>query len=235
MCGRFTLTLDYADLVASLLGAAPDEMLQSRYVPRWNIAPMQDHWVITSEGEERVPHPARWGLVNWWDADRREGAKLINARAETLDTTRAYRDAFRTGRCIVPADGFYEWTGTKDTRRAFWFHRPDDQVFAFAGLWVESRLRGEAEPLATFTVVTTTPNTVTGRIHDRMPAILPDDGAIDRWLHADTPVEDLKSALCPVPDDFLVARAVSTRVNSVRAEGRECLEEAEPEIQGPLL
>jgi len=235
MCGRFTLTPENAELVASLLGLAPDQLFEEHYVPRWNVAPMQDHWVVTAEHEERLPHLARWGLVNFWDADRRAGAKHINARSETVDVTRDYRSAFQVGRCIVPADGFYEWTGDRNLRRPFWFHRPEGGLIAFAGLQVSSRLRGESEPLRTFTILTTEPNAVTGRIHDRMPVILPDDEAIDTWLHADEPVERLKALLRPVADDFLVARPVSTRVNSVHAEGAECIEEAEGELQGSLL
>ncbi|MQC18502.1 MAG: SOS response-associated peptidase [Chloroflexi bacterium] len=179
--------------------------------------------------------PRTLGVGQLLGRHRRAGAKRLNARAETIAAIPAFRSAFSTGRCVVPADGYYEWTGEKASRRPVWFHRPDDRPFAFAGLWVQSQLKGESTPAATFTVITTEPNAVSGKIHDRMPAILPDDAAIDAWLHADEPVEHLRALLRPAADDFLVARAVSTYVNSVRSEGPACLEEAEPETQASLL
>jgi putative SOS response-associated peptidase YedK len=235
MCGRFTLTPDNVEFVAAQLGIAPSDVFEEHYRPRWNIAPMQEHWIVTSEQEARVPHHATWGLVNWWEPDRRSGAKHINARAESLDRTRSYREAFESGRCIIPADGFFEWTGERNARRPFWFHRPYDGVFAFAGLYVRSRLKQEAASMTTFTIVTTDANALVGRIHDRMPAILPDDEAVDTWLHADEPADRLKALLRPIAERFLVARAVSTRVKSVQYDDPECLEEAEPETQGSLL
>ena len=235
MCGRFSLTPDNVEFVAAQLGIAPSDLFEEHYIPRWNIAPMQEHWVVTGQGEERVPEHATWGLVNWWDPDRRAGAKHINARSESIDTTKAYREAFVTGRCIVPADGFFEWTGDRNARRPFWVHRPDDGVFGFAGLVTRSRLRGEAAPVATITILTPGANGLVGNIHDRMPVILPDDEAIDAWLHPDEPPERLKTLLRPVDDRYLVTRAVTTRVNSVRFDDPACLEEAEPETQGPLL
>ena len=235
MCGRFTLTPENVEFVAERLGISPNEVFEEHYVPRWNIAPMQEHWVVTAEREERVPYHATWGLVNWWEKQRRDGAKHINVRAESIDTTRTSREAFATGRCIVPADGFFEWTGEAKSRRPFWFHRPDDDVFAFAGLQVTSRLKGEAGSMTTFTIITTEANGLVSNIHDRMPVILPDAEAIDRWLHADEPVDRLKALLRPVGDAFLVARPVSQRVNSVANDDRECLDEAEPETQASLL
>ena len=235
MCGRFSLTPENVEFVAAQLGISPNDVFEEHYIPRWNIAPMQEHWVVTSEREERVPHHATWGLVNWWEKERRAGAKHINVRAESIDSTRVSREPFQTGRCVIPADGFFEWTGDAKSRRPFWFHRPDDGVFAFAGLQVSSRISGEAAPMRTFTIVTTSANPLVANIHDRMPVILPDSDAIDAWLHADEPVERLKALLRPVDEQFLVARPVSQRVNSVKYDDPECLEEAEPETQGSLL
>ena len=235
MCGRFSLTPENVEFVAAQLGISPNDVFEEHYIPRWNIAPMQEHWVVTSEREERVPHHATWGLVNWWEKERRAGAKHINVRAESIDSTRVSREAFQTGRCVIPADGFFEWTGDAKSRRPFWFHRPDDGVFAFAGLQVSSRISGEAAPMRTFTIVTTSANPLVANIHDRMPVILPDSDAIDAWLHADEPVDRLKALLRPVDESFLVACPVSQRVNSVKYDDPECLEEAEPETQGSLL
>ncbi|MCK9497138.1 MAG: SOS response-associated peptidase [Dehalococcoidia bacterium] len=235
MCGRFTLTPENEDFVAAALGIPTSELFDDRYEPTYNRAPMQEHWIATDQREQRVPQLATWGLVNWWEPDRRSGAKHINVRAETVETTKVSRDAFVTGRCIVPADGFYEWTGEAKSRRPFWFHRPDDEVFAFAGLHVTTRLRGEPAPATTFTIITTRANGLVGNIHDRMPVILPDAEAVDAWLHAEEPIERLKALLRPVEDGFLVARPVTQRVNSVKHDDPACLEEAEPETQGSLL
>ena len=235
MCGRFTLTPENVEFVAAQLGISPSDVFEEHYVPRWNIAPMQEHWVVTSAREERVPSLATWGLVNWWERERRAGAKHINVRAESVATTRVSREAFQTGRCVVPADGFFEWTGEAKARRPFWFHRPDDALFAFAGLKVTSRLSGEAASTTTFTIITTQANGLVGNIHDRMPVILPDAEAVDAWLHAEEPTDRLQALLRPVDDRFLIARPVSQRANSVKYDDPACLEEAEPETQASLL
>lgn len=235
MCGRFSLTPENVAFVAEQLGIAPSDVFEEHYIPRWNIAPMQEHWIVVPEREERVAHHATWGLVNWWDPDRREGAKHINARAESLETRRPFREAFQATRCLVPADGFYEWTGDRASRRPFWFHRPDDGVFAFAGLYATARLRGEAAAMTTFTIVTTEANGLVGRIHDRMPVILPDEEAMAAWLYPEQDAGTLKGLLRPVADGYLVARPVSQRVNSVQHDDPACLEEAEAETQASLF
>ena len=125
--------------------------------------------------------------------------------------------------------------GDAKERRPFWFHRPGREVFAFAGLYVEARLRTEAAPIRTFTVITTAANGTVAPIHDRMPVILADDDAIEEWLYPGQRPERLHALLCPAADDFLVATAVSTRVNSVTHDDPACLDEAEPETQGTLL
>ncbi len=235
MCGRFTLTPEQMEHAAAMLNVTPSALYGDRYQPRYNIAPMQEHLVAHLEREERVIVPATWGLVNWWEPSRREGAKHINARAETIDSRRPFRDAFRATRCIVPADGFIEWVGEVKARRPFWFHRPDREVFAFAGLYVESRLPSDAAPVTTFTIVTTQANATVARVHDRMPVILEDDDAIEEWLYAQQTPERLHALLRPAAEDFLVATAVSTRVNSVQHDDPACLDEAEPETQASLL
>ena len=197
---------------------------------------VQEHWIVrpTGGGEDRDLVRATWGLVNSWDRDRNGGARQINARAESIEERPAYRDAFRSTRCLVPADGFYEWTGEREQRRPFWFHRPDGGVLLFAGLYAEAQLPGEVRPTTTFTIVTTDSSGAVGRIHDRMPVILGDDGAADEWLGRGTP-DRLRALLRPAPADALVARAVSRRVNSVRVDDPACLAEAEAETQGALF
>jgi len=226
MCGRFTLTAEDADGVAEQFGVEPDALFREAYTPRWNIAPMQPFWIVTADQESRRVQPATWGMVNWFDPSRREGAKHINARADSLATRRPYREAFASARCVIPADGFFEWTAAGKERLPTWFHRPDRRLFAFAGLYATARLRGEDAPATTFTIITTEPNETVAAVHDRMPVILPDDRAIDEWLFPKQTPERLRSLLAPASAGFLVATAVSTRVNSVAHDDPACLDPA---------
>lgn len=236
MCGRFTLTIEDRELIAALLGVPLDDVDES-WQPRWNVAPMQEHWIVraTSSGEDRELVRATWGLVNAWDSDRNGGARQINARAESLEERPAYRDAFRVARCLVPADGFYEWTGEREARRPFWIHRPDDSLVLFAGLYAEAQLPGEVRPTTTFTIVTTEARGVPSQIHPRMPVILDGEEAADAWLARGQSSEALRALLRPAPEGALVARAVSRRVNAVAVDDPSCLAEAEAETQGALF
>lgn len=229
MCGRFTLTAEDAAYVAERLGVELSLLFEEHYLPRWNIAPMQEHWIVTEAQEARAIRHATWGLVNWWDTSRREGAKHINARADALESRRPFREAFAAARCIIPADGFFEWTGEADQRRPTWFHRADREVFAFAGLYADARLRHEAGSSTTFTIITTEANALVGAIHDRMPVILPDEEAVGEWLYGRQSVERLRSLLRPARDDLLIAKAVSRRVNSVQHDDPLCLEPPGPD------
>lgn len=240
MCGRFTLTVDDFDALLALTGAVVESEaeraeLAERYRARYNVAPMQRHWIVSDEGEQRRIARAGWGLVNFWMKSRRQGARQINARAETVHERRAYRQAFEQRRCVIPADGFFEWSGEAKERRPWWFHRPDNAVYCFAGLYEVARLDGEEESSTTFTILTTQANPTVEPIHDRMPVILPDDAAIDEWLYARQEPERLRELLRPVDDRFLVRTPVSTRVNSVKNDDPACLDEAEGETQGSLM
>ena len=220
MCGRFTLTRREAESVAAELGV-PAESLGG-YRPRYNIAPGQWHWVLRMEYEDRELLPARWGLVNHWAKDRNHGYKQINARAETAHTRPAFRDAFKKRRCIVPADGFFEWAGPRGERQPIWFHRPDGGLFLFAGLYESWQpIPGEWEP--TFTIMTTDANATVAPIHDRMPVILP-EALADSWLfpHQED-VEALRSLLVPAGPDLLIGAPASMRVNSVKNDDPEVL------------
>jgi len=236
MCGRFTLTIEDRDLLAALLGVSAEDIDDS-WQPRWNVAPMQEHWIVrpAATREDRALVRATWGLVNAWDPNRTGAARRINARAESLEERSAYRAAFRATRCIVPADGFYEWTGERDARRPFWFHRPDEGLVLFAGLYAEAQLPGELRPTTTFTIITTPASGAVSHIHDRMPAILDGDEAADEWLATGQPAERLRALLRPAPPDTLVARAVSRRVNAVAVDDPACLVEAEADTQGALF
>ncbi len=236
MCGRFTLTTSDRQWLAQELGVPIEQIDAERYRPRYNIAPTDPHWLLRLPREDRELLPARWGLVNAGAPDRRRAAAQINARAESAARAPAYREAFARRRCAVPADGFFEWTGSKNARRPHWFHRPDSGLLLFAGLYEEWTPPPGAEagtaPASetTFTILTTDANATVGAIHDRMPVVLPAD-AVDDWLFAgERDRERLSALLRPAPDALLIATAVSGRVNSVRHDDPACLEPAAEQL-----
>ncbi len=228
MCGRFTLTRkDFRKLAAELAAEAPAEYVQ-RYRPRYNIAPTDDHWIVRTKQEQRQLLPAKWGLVNSWAADAKGAAKQINCRAETGLKRPAFRDAFVRRRCVVPADGFFEWIGVRETRRPVWYHAPPGDLLMFAGLYESWRNAQSGERLRTFTILTTDANELVAKVHDRMPVLLPLDH-VDEWLfvpvqNAEPYAEKLMTLLRPAPDGALVATEVSRRVNSVANDDPGCLE-----------
>jgi putative SOS response-associated peptidase YedK len=226
MCGRFTLTYREHEQLAEELGVPPDQIPASEYRPRYNVAPTDSHWIMRMRYEERNVLPAKWGLVNTWAKDAKRAAMQINARAETLRTANAFRDAFAKRRCVVPADGFFEWIGAGASRQPIWFHREDGHLILFAGLY-ESWQPQPEQWQRTFTIITTEPNGVVLPIHDRMPVILEGD-AIDEWLDpAEEDTERLMSLLRPARESLLVKQAVSQRVNSVKNDDPSCLEPVE--------
>ena len=246
MCGRFTLTVGREQLAAAL-GVPPLQILFDAYRPRYNIAPLQRHWILRLEREDRRIEPARWGLVNTWARDDARAARQINARAETADTRPAYRAAFQARRCAIPADGFFEWTGRKGAKQPIWFHRPEGGLLLFAGLyedWRDPGAAADAPPLRTFTILTTDANATVAPVHDRMPVIL-DDSAADDWLFAGTRTDSARAArdpetlrrlLRPADAGALVGTPVSPRVNSVRHDDPGCLEAQDGrDAQGGLL
>ena len=232
MCGRFTLAIEDQEQLAKLLGADADAFLQHQYRARYNIAPTDEHWIVRVKREQRELLPAKWGLVNHWSKDAKKAARQINARAESIDTRAAFRDAFKARRCVVPADGYYEWTGAKDNRQPHWFHRPDRGVFLMAGLYESWFPPGSElstsdptnnQPQRTFTIITTGANALSAPIHDRMPVILPGEDAIDAWLFGEDDPDRLKRLLAPAPDDLLVVSRVSQRANSVKNDDPDLL------------
>lgn len=226
----------YRDL-AEYFQASVDPAVESFYKPRYNIAPMTAHVVLRLHEGQRELVPARWGLINSWAKDRSVGSRQINARAETARTKPAYREAFERRRCVVPADGFYEWAGPKGDRRPLWYHPPKGGLLCLAGLYETWKDPASGEPVRTFTVLTTQANAAIAPVHDRMPALLtPED--IDRWLWTPGKAEpsnadEVSALLRPAPNDALEARPVSRLVNSVSSEGPECLEEDRGEPAPP--
>jgi putative SOS response-associated peptidase YedK len=180
------------------------------------VAPGDDHVILRADGGARVLREATFGITV------RPGQLTINARAESAALKPAFREAWRTRRCAVPADGFYEWSGPKTLRRPSWLHRPDGRPLLFAALW-----RPTADGAPEFAILTVEANADVRSLHDRMPAILAED-ALDAWLDGPEP-----PALAP--EGTLSARAVSQRVNSVRHDDPACLEPPEPSPQLRLL
>jgi len=220
MCGRFTLTAMDVNAIAEGLGV-PAESL-SFFRPRYNVAPTDEHFVVRMRFEEREALRAKWGLVNSWAKDARGAARQINARCESVDSRPSFREAFQRRRCIVPADGFFEWTGPKENRRPNWYRRPDGQLLLFAGLY-EFWKPAAAEWQATFTIITTGANRLVSEVHDRMPVILGSDAA-DEWI--DPGQGDpgrLKRLLAPAPEGLLIAQPVSPKLNSPAYDSPEGL------------
>lgn len=219
MCGRFSLNAAEAEL-RRLFGYDGPAL---NLAPRYNIAPTQTTPVVAIGREGgRALVMMRWGLIPSWSDDMAIGAKLINARAETVAEKPAFRDAFRRRRCLVPADGFYEWQAVGgDRKQPYRIHRPDGGPFAFAGLW--EQWQGAEGRVLSFTIVTTEANARLRPIHPRMPVILaPEDHA--GWLDAAAPAEAAGGLLRPCPDDGLVAEPVGPRVNNVKNDDPSCFD-----------
>jgi putative SOS response-associated peptidase YedK len=219
MCGRYTLTAP-GEVIADVfeLDAAP------ALAPRYNIAPGQDAPVVRKEGNGRRLDALRWGLVPSWASDPAVGNKSINARAESLEEKPSFRDSFVARRCLVPADGFYEWRAEGTRRKTPYHVRPAaGEVIAFAGLWDVWRPARDAPPLWTYTIVTTDASEDLRDLHDRMPVVLqPSDWT--PWLDPATAPADLRALLRPAATGFFVPRAVSDRVSSVANDDPACLE-----------
>ena len=226
MCGRYSL-------------AGPDPSVLRERFPigervevrrRFNVAPGDKVLAVTTD-REGAPRGEvlRWGLVpHWADDPATLGLKLINARSETMAEKPAFRDAFARRRCLVLADGFYEWEKRPDgTTQPWWVTRPGGEPFAFAGLWATWRGRPDVEPLRTCSIVTTRTSASLAHIHDRMPVMLP-SGAEDAWLDHGTPPAALQDLCVPLEDTG--TRAVGTAVNDARYDRPECLEAAPPPL-----
>ena len=225
MCGRYMLTTP-VDALRQLFLFTERPNLQ----PRYNIAPTQDVPIMrrTRDGAGRELLMARWGLVPYWADDPKIGNRLINARAEGVARTPAFREAYARRRCLIPADGFFEWQKDGKDRQPLLVRRRDRAPLAFAGLWERWPQPGGAV-LRSCTIITCPPNALIARVHNRMPVILaPDD--FDRWLD---PAAGGGELLAPCPEGWLEALPVSPRVNSPQNDDPECI--APLAVQGSLL
>lgn len=232
MCGRFVSSSSPEDLAAYF---GVDEIAESVLEPNFNVTPTQDVYAVVEHDGRRHLDAFHWGLVPSWAKDVKIGSRMINARAETVADKGAFKASFARRRCLVPADGFYEWkkvggSGTKARKQPMYVCRTDGAPLALAGLW--SVWRGpdrDQDPLRSATIITTDANARIADIHDRMPAILPED-AWDAWLDRDNDdVESLQELLVPAPDELLTVSPVSIEVNNVRNRGSQLIDPVEPD------
>ncbi|MBN2549751.1 MAG: SOS response-associated peptidase [Anaerolineales bacterium] len=219
MCGRFTLTADPEQLrqAFSWLGISHDT------TPRYNIAPTQPVAVVPNDGKNQLDYYL-WGLIPSWAKDPQIGSRMINARAETLAEKPSFRSAFRRRRCLILADGFFEWQQVpgRKAKLPMYIQLNSQQPFAFAGLW-ESWHSPDGLRILSCTIITTQPNELMQGIHNRMPVILPPE-AYPLWLDPGEPAASaLQELLRPYPAGEMQARPVSYQVNNPANDSPECL------------
>ncbi len=222
MCGRFNLRTPAVELAEIF------ELLRTPELPpRFNIAPTQPVAVVRQVEAGRELSLLHWGLIPGWAKDPSMGARMINARSETVATKPSFRAAFKRRRCLIPADGFYEWKKTGGrTKQPFHIGMRDERPFAFAGLW-EHWTGADGTAIESCTIITTEANDLLADVHDRMPVILTADD-YTRWLDPKRDDKDeLQSLLIPYPPDEMKAYPVGTIVNNPRNETPECIEPVE--------
>jgi putative SOS response-associated peptidase YedK len=215
MCGRFTLHSRERIKIKGL--ANPDLPFE----PRYNIAPSQTIAAIADFGRGPELRWLVWGLVPSWSID---GKGFINARAETLEDKPSFSDSFRVRRCLIPADGFYEWKRSGRSKRPFYFQMEDESPFAFAGIW--DRWKNRPQSIVSCAIITTHPNELVEELHDRMPAILLPE-FYEAWLDLNTDRAKLQQLLTPVPASKMKVYPVSSAVNSPDNEGVNLVEQVE--------
>jgi putative SOS response-associated peptidase YedK len=229
MCGRFRVTRKKEILEEAFAAVDEDE---SAWMPpfreRYNVAPGQQVAAVRqpalskdASSPVRTLSPLRWGLLPPWSKQLSDGYKMINARAETAAERPSFRAAMRERRCLIPADGFYEWRTEGKTKLPFCFTMADESVFALAGLWERWR-SPEGASIESCTILTTTPNELLRDVHDRMPVILPREHW-ELWLDPGfTRVSELQPMLAPYPAEQMRRYRVSPRVNQVKNDDAEC-------------
>jgi putative SOS response-associated peptidase YedK len=218
MCGRFALK-------------TPPRTIQEHFQlpetvdlsPRYNIAPSQEIAAVRLLPEKGIRQldMLHWGLIPHWARDMKIGYRMINARAETLAQKPSFRAAFKKRRCLIIADGFYEWKHAGKAKQPFYVHLKNGAVFAFAGLW-ESWHSPDGSTLESCTIITTSANELISEIHDRMPVILP-PSQYGSWLQVSTPEQSLQQLFAPYPAEAMEAYRVSAEVNSPRNDTPACI------------
>jgi putative SOS response-associated peptidase YedK len=233
MCGRFVSASPPEEIGKYFDTAAVSEKLLE---PSYNVAPTNDVYVVTEDGGTRRLDAYHWGLVPFWAKSPAAGSKMINARAETIAEKNAYRRPFAKRRCIIPADGFYEWKKVpgQKAKQPYFITRRDEEPLAFAGIWEiwrgpdKAKEKDAPEQLRSCTIITTSANETMAPIHDRMPVILP-ASKWDEWLDpGNDDTAALGELLVPAPPTLLRLQPVSTEVNNVRNKGAQLIEPAVP-------
>ncbi len=220
MCGRFTLRTPTPVLIKEFyLSAGP------RLTPRYNVAPTQDVAVIRNDPRKRRQLSlVRWGLVPSWAKEISIGSRMINARSETVAEKPSFRAAFQRRRCLIPADGYYEWSHEGSKKQPNRIRMKDERPFAMAGLWERWKNPADGVAIETCTILTINSNELTSKLHDRMPVIL-NQHDFDMWLDVEFEQREfLESLLVPYPSDEMKFDRVNPFVNNARNEGPQCIE-----------
>jgi putative SOS response-associated peptidase YedK len=222
MCGRSSLH----DAPVGMLAKFHLPPMLPGFAPRYNIAPSQEQWtILLNEEKEPAARQLRWGLVPSWAEDPAVGQRLVNARSDSVADKPSYKESFYNRRCVILADGYYEWTGKGKSRVPMFFHLAGNRDFGLAGLW--DRWEKNGEVLDTCVVITTDASARARKIHHRMPVILDPDHAAD-WLSSTTPERRLHALMEPYRKDDLEFYEVSNLVNSPANGGPECILPAPP-------
>jgi putative SOS response-associated peptidase YedK len=222
MCGRFTFTRQDLDEIARLLEIEIDPSASARHRPRYNVAPSDEHWIVAEVSGRRLLLPARWGFGR---------PKLPLARSESVARNGLFKRAWAARRCLIPTDGFYEWSGPKGARRAHWFH-PRSGDTDPGGLLLLAGIYGEGPDGFDFAILTTAANDVVKPVHDRMPVVI---RAADAARFLQGTEEEAGPLLAPAQDDLLDARAVGPRVNVAANDDPACLAPLDGDDQAKLF
>ena len=231
MCGRFVQQHD----VAFYADAFQVETIRTESLPAsFNVAPTDQVYAVAEHDGDRLLGAFRWGLIPFWAKDTKIGARNINARAETAAEKPAFRDSFQKRRCLIPADGFYEWQRLPKGKLPHYIYRADSKPLALAGLWASWKDPESGEWVRTCTILTGSPNPLVADIHDRMPVILPESAWAD-WLDRDNKDRGyLESLLTPFPEEEMAEHPVSTLVNKVANNYADCIQPLESGALGQL-
>ena len=219
MCGRFTLRTPEGRKVDRINWADFQDL-----VPRYNIAPTQDVLAVVEREAHREATFLQWGLIPFWS---KEAKGIINARVETLDRKASFKESFEKRRCLIFADGFYEWERMGKISQPYYFHLKDGAPFAFAGIW--DRWHNNDRTIISCAIITTTANQLLATIHNRMPVILGSE-AYNLWLNEESRAADLKDLLVPFPADLMTSHAVSYEVNGTKVDDERLLRPVTPNI-----
>lgn len=215
MCGRFTSTKPEKLKIAGVNAA---DLKEAK--PRYNVAPGQNILTIIQASDEKHALYLHWGLIPSWSKELR-GDGIINARAETLEEKPSFQDSFKRRRCLIPADGFFEWKKEGKLKQPYYFRMKDKSVFSFAGIWDSWKHAGKE--IISCAIITTTPNELVSTVHNRMPVILHSTN-FDAWLDNTTKESDLSNLLRPFPPEYMESYVVSTSVNNPSAEAPQIIE-----------